>query len=163
LSLRSAWRRLLLRLLSAYPPFVGAGIRVRRLPGDPQGYEVRMKLRFWNANYHGTHFGGSLYSMCDPFYVLVLAEALGGGYEVWDKMARIRFRRPGRGTVTATFTLPRERVEQIRAEVDATGRLELELTAAVVDERGAVVADIDKVLSVRRKEARAASATAVPA
>ena len=73
--------------MSIYPPYAGAVVRVRRLAGDPPGFEARMPLRFWNANYYGTHFGGSLYSMCDPFFVLILAPALGEGYAVWDKVA----------------------------------------------------------------------------
>ena len=153
-------RRLFLRVMGLYPPFLGAGIRVRRLPGDPPGWESRMKLRFCNANYFGTHFGGSLYSMTDPFFVLVLAEALGRGYEVWDKAATIRFRRPGRGTVRAAFVIPRERVDAVRAEVEAAGRTEVTLHAEVVDEADAVVAEVEKVISVRRKAARPAAAAA---
>ena len=145
-------QRLILRLLSLYPPFLGAGIRVRRLAGDPPGYETRMKLRFWNGNYFGTHFGGSLYTMCDPFFVLVLVEALGPGYVVWDKAATIRFRRPGRGTVTARFVIPRQRVEEIRAEAATADRLEPVFLAEVRDAGGEVVAEVEKVLHVRRKE-----------
>ena len=62
-----------------------------------------MRLTSWNRNFVGTHFGGSLYSMCDPFFVLILSAALGRDYVVWDKAAAIRFLRPGRGTVKATF------------------------------------------------------------
>ena len=78
-----------------------------------------MKLRWWNRNYVGTQFGGSLYSMCDPFFMLILVEALGPRYVVWDKAATIRFRRPGRGTVHATFHIPQERIDEIRAAADA--------------------------------------------
>ncbi|HEV8629106.1 MAG TPA: DUF4442 domain-containing protein [Thermoanaerobaculia bacterium] len=147
----SVRQRLILRLLSLYPPFFGAGIRVRRLAGDPPGYEARMTLRFWNGNYFGTHFGGSLYTMCDPFFVLVLVEALGPGYVVWDKAATIRFRRPGRGTVTARFTIPRSRVEEIRAAAATADRLEPVFLAEVRDESGDVVAEVEKVLHVRRQ------------
>ena len=157
-----ALRRLFLRAMSLYPPFLGAGVRVRRLPGDPPGYEARMTLRTWNANYFGTHFGGSLYSMTDPFFVLLVAEALGGDYEVWDKAATIRFRRPGRGTVRARFSIPRERVEAIRTEVDAKGKLEVVLAVDVRDDQDAVVAELEKVLSVRRKASRDPAAAARP-
>jgi len=144
-------RRWLLRWLSFYPPFAGAGVRVRRTPGDPPGFESRMKLRFWNANYYGTHFGGSLYTMCDPFFVLILASELGPGYAVWDKTATIRFRRPGRGTVVARFEIPRARVDEIRAAADAGEKLEPTFTAEVRDAAGELVAEVEKVLSVRRR------------
>ena len=142
----------MLRVLSLYPPFLGAGVRVRRLAGNPPGFESRLRLRFWNGNYFGTHFGGSLYTMCDPFFVLILASALGPGYAVWDKAATIRFRRPGRGTVRARFEIPREKVDEIRARVDAGAKLEPVFVAEVRDEKGDLVAEVEKVLSVRRSD-----------
>jgi acyl-coenzyme A thioesterase PaaI-like protein len=143
-------RRLLYRLLSLYTPYLGAGVRVWVSP-DLRTFEVRMKLRWWNRNYVGTHFGGSLYAMCDPFFMLILLEALGRDYVVWDKAATIRFRRPGRGTVRATFHVPPERVEEIRAAADAQGKIEPTFSVDVVDEGGEVVAEIEKLLYVRRK------------
>jgi acyl-coenzyme A thioesterase PaaI-like protein len=144
-------RRWLLNWLSFYPPFAGAGVRVRRTAGDPPGFESRMNLHFWNGNYFGTHFGGSLYTMCDPFFVLILASELGPDYAVWDKTATIRFRRPGRGTVVARFEIPRARVDEIRAAADAGEKLEPVFTAEVRDAKGELVAEVEKVLSVRRR------------
>jgi acyl-coenzyme A thioesterase PaaI-like protein len=115
-------------------------------------YEVRMRLSPWNRNFVGTHFGGSLYSMCDPFYMLILFEALGPGYVVWDKEATIRFRRPGRGTVRAIFHVPVERVAEIRAAADRDGKVEPRFTAQVLDEAGEVVAELEKLIYVRRKD-----------
>lgn len=146
-----AARTWLLRLLSLYPPYLGAGIRVKS-SSDLRTFEVRMKLRFWNRNYLGTQFGGSLYSMCDPFFVLILSAALGRGYVVWDKAATIRFLRPGRGTVKATFHIPQETIDEIRAAADARGKVEPTFQATVVDGEGKVVAEVEKLLYVRRKE-----------
>jgi acyl-coenzyme A thioesterase PaaI-like protein len=140
----------LLRIMSFYPPYLGAGIRVKASP-DLRTFEVRMKLRFWNRNYLGTQFGGSLYSMCDPFFVLILATALGGRYVVWDKTATIRFRRPGRGTVKATFHIPQGTIDEIRAAADAGGKVEPTFQANVLDEQGEVVAEVEKLLYVRRQ------------
>ena len=108
-----------------------------------------MKLRWWSRNYVGTQFGGSLYSMCDPFFMLILVEALGKGYVVWDKAATIRFRRPGRGTVRATFHIPMVRIEEIRAAADARGKVEPTFRAEVVDSQGEVIAEVEKLLYVR--------------
>jgi acyl-coenzyme A thioesterase PaaI-like protein len=143
----STW---LLRMLSFYPPYIGAGIRVKS-SSDLRTFEVRMKLTFWNRNYLGTQFGGSLYSMCDPFFVLILSAALGRDYIVWDKAATIRFLRPGRGTVKATFHIPQERIDEIRAAAD-TGKVEPTFQVKVVDGQGKVVAEVEKLLYVRRKE-----------
>ncbi|MEA2601240.1 MAG: hypothetical protein QOF89_2232 [Acidobacteriota bacterium] len=143
----SRWR---IRLLSLYPPYLGAGVRVRSSP-DLRTFEVRMKLRWWSRNYVGTQFGGSLYSMCDPFFMLILMEALGRDYVVWDKAATIRFRRPGRSTVKATFQIPQERIEEIRAAADAERKVEPVFMVEIVDEQGEVVAEVEKLLYVRRK------------
>ena len=59
-------QRLMIRAINVWPPFFGAGIRVKWSP-DNKAVDVEMKLRFWNRNYVGTHYGGSLYSMADPF------------------------------------------------------------------------------------------------
>jgi acyl-coenzyme A thioesterase PaaI-like protein len=134
------------------PPLPGAGIRVRAA-ADLRTFEVRMKLSRFNRNYVGTQFGGSLYSMCDPFFMLILAEALGRGYIVWDKAATIRFRRPGRGTVRATFHIPPERIAEIRGAADAQGKIEPTFEVAVLDDAGEIVAEVEKLLYVRKKEA----------
>ena len=146
-------REWLLRLINLYPPLLGAGIRVRRSGAGGRAFEVRMKLTFLNRNYVGVHFGGSLYAMCDPFFMLILIPALGSDYVVWDKAATIRFLRPGRGTVRATFDIPDERVEAIRSEADASGRAEPVFTAQVLGPDGEVVAEVDKTLYVRRRRA----------
>ena len=145
-------RRWMIRLLSLYAPYLGAGVRVKP-SADLRTFEVRMKLRWWNRNYVATHFGGSLYSMCDPFFMLILVDALGPGYVVWDKAATIRFRRPGRGTVRATFHIPPEKVEEIRAAADAQGKVEPTFRVDILDAAGEVVAEVEKLLYVRKKEA----------
>ncbi|HSF42542.1 MAG TPA: DUF4442 domain-containing protein [Thermoanaerobaculia bacterium] len=144
-------RNWLLRLFNVYPPYLGAGVRVKASP-DLHTFEVRMKLRVWNRNYVGTHFGGSLYTMCDPFFMLILMNALGRDYIVWDKEATIRFRRPGRGTVRASFHIPPERVAEIKAAADENRKVEPVFKVDVLDERGEVVAEVEKLLYVRRKE-----------
>lgn len=144
-------RRSVLRLINLWPPYLGAGIRVTRIADDFRTFEVRMKLSWYNRNYVGTHYGGSLYSMCDPFYMLILIEGLGHGYEVWDKAAAIRFRRPGRSTVTAIFDVSDEEIAAIRREAEEHGTAEPVFTAEVVDAEGEVVAEVEKRVHVRRR------------
>src|SRR2546423_894805 len=147
-----------LRLMRFFPPYLGAGVSVTHVAPDLTLVEVEMKLSAWNRNFVGTQFGGSLYSMCDPFFMLMLMMQLGEGYVVWDKSASIEFLRPGRGKVKARFELPRERVEQIRAETDAKGKINPAFEVTVLDEHGEPVARVQKILSVRRREAARAAA-----
>jgi hypothetical protein len=138
--------------LNIWPPFLGAGIRVRRLASDWTEIDVEMKLRWWNRNYVGTHYGGSLYSMADPFFMLMLIENLGKDYIVWDKSASIRFKKPGRGTVSASFRLSPEQVREIKQALNSQEKIERAFTVEVKDESGSVIAVIEKLLHVRRKD-----------
>lgn len=140
----------LLRNLSIFPPFIGAGIRVKRL--EPLAIRVEMKLRWFNRNAVGTHYGGSLYSMCDPFYMLILMEKLGHDYIVWDKSAKIQFLRPGRGKMTAEFSIPDEQVDEIREQADRGEKVEPVFKSRVLDEEGLVVATVEKLLYIRKKD-----------
>ncbi|HEX2253174.1 MAG TPA: DUF4442 domain-containing protein [Thermoanaerobaculia bacterium] len=141
--------------MNLYPPFLGAGVRVRPLPGPQRAVEVTMRLRWWNRNYVGTHFGGSLYTMCDPFYMLLLLWELGPGWIVWDKAATIRFTRPGRTRVRAVFTVPAGLADEIRAAGAGGEKVEPVFEAEVTDAAGEVIARVEKVLYVRRKPAKA--------
>lgn len=141
----------LLKWLDLYPPYLGAGVRVRQVDPDLRSFTVEMPLKFWNQNYVGTHFGGSLYSLADPWFMLILIENLGEGYVVWDKAASIRFVRPGRGTVHAHFEISAERIEEIRAEADREGRAEPVFSVVIRDHAGETVAEVEKRISVRRK------------
>ena len=141
------------QLVNLYPPFLGAGIRVKSKP-DFTELSSEIKLRGWNRNYVGTHFGGSIYSMTDPFYMVMLIEQLGSGYRVWLKEATVRFRRPGRGTVRAEFRLEPATVAELKTKVDAVGKEEIVLPVTVEDDHGSVVAEVSQTLHVRRRARR---------
>jgi len=138
--------------VNLWPPFLGSGIQVKRIDPDFRVIDVEMKLHFWNRNYVGTHYGGSLYSLTDPFYMLMLIENLGRDYIVWDKSASIRFRRPGRGTVAAHFELTAEQIESIRQQLQAQEKVERTFTVQVRDEAGEAIALVEKVVQIRRRQ-----------
>ncbi len=142
-------QRLLEKFINIYPPLVGAGIRSRFI--DERTVDVEMKLTAFNRNLVGVHFGGSLYAMCDPWFMLILMRLLGPDYLVWDKAARIQFKRPGRGKVKAHFHIPAERLEQIRLDADREGKIEPIFSVDVLGEDGEIVAQVEKLLYVRRK------------
>jgi acyl-coenzyme A thioesterase PaaI-like protein len=138
--------------INLWPPLLGAGIRVTHLDSNWRFIDVEMKLRFWNRNYVGTHYGGSLYSMADPFFMVMLINILGPSYIVWDKSASIRFRRPGRGTVRAHFEVTDEQIASILQQLESAEKIEPTFTVEVKDESGQVIAEVQKVLSIRRKQ-----------
>ena len=143
--------RLLRRGMKFWPPFLGAGIRVKSITDDFRDVKVELRLGRLNRNYVGTHFGGSLYAMTDPFFMIMLLHNLGGDYVVWDKEGRIEYVAPGRGTVQAHFHLSEKRIAEIKAEAEGGGKILPEFEVNVKDEAGAIVARVRKILYVRLK------------
>lgn len=136
------------RAFEHFGPYAGANIKIREI--DPYTLESSMALIESNTNYVGTHFGGSLYSMCDPFFMFLLMRHLGTGYIVWDKAATIEFVKPGIGTVTARFHIPEGEFHQLREELSAVKKLDRIYACEVKDEAGDVVARLTKTLYIRR-------------
>ena len=144
-------KSLLLKLMNFWPPFMGAGIRVDYMAPDYHEIKVSMKLRFWNRNYVNTHYGGSLYSMTDPFYMLMLMQIMGRDYIIWDKAASIRFKKPGKGRVTATFSLTPEQIEGYKEQLKTNEKIEPVLMVKIFDEENHTVAEVEKVLYIKKK------------
>ena len=115
---------------------------------------VRKKTSFFNQNYFGTHFGGDLYSMCDPFYAFILLHHLRRDHVVWDKKASIEFIKATRKTVTATFRIEVEGIEDVRSQCLSSFKIEPVFQTEVIDGDGNVIAEVKKTLYVRRKDAK---------
>jgi len=140
------------RLFNLWPPFRAAGVRVREIAPDFRSATVELRMRLLNRNYVGTHFGGSLFAMTDPFFMILMMRNLGPDYVVWDKQGTIRFLKPARGTVTARFALPEERIEEAKRATSEGGRFEPTFRVDIVDAEGVTVADVEKTLYIRRKK-----------
>ena len=134
-----------------WSPFRGAGIKIVYVSPDYREVKVSMKLRWYNTNYVGTHFGGSLYAMTDPFYMMMLINNLGRNYIVWDKAARIDFKKPGRSTVHTHFVFTDDEIRDIKAKADELGKYVFDKPVDVVDGAGEVIATVMKTLYVRRR------------
>jgi acyl-coenzyme A thioesterase PaaI-like protein len=140
------------RWINLWPPFLGMGIRITHIAPGLKSVDVGMKLRWWNANYVGTYFGGSLFAMTDPFYMLMLMANLGRAYIVWDKAATIRYRKPGKGTVRAEFRLTEAQLDDIRDKLKTLPKFEPVFTVEVRDEHGTLIAEVEKMVHVRKKD-----------
>lgn len=144
-------QKILYTLMNYWPPFLGAGISVDRVAKDFTEIDVSMKLKATNKNYVGTHYGGSLYSMTDPFYMLMLIQLLGRHYIVWDKAATIKFIKPGIGKVHARFRLSTEQIDQFKRELEIDKKIEPILWVDITDEKGDIVARVQKILYIKKK------------
>jgi acyl-coenzyme A thioesterase PaaI-like protein len=139
------------RALNLWPPFLFCGIRVEALAEDWRYARVRLKLRWYNRNYVRTQFGGNLFSMTDPFWMIMTMEALQHEYIVWDKAGAIDFVAPGKADVFAEFRLDDNVLDELRAAT-ANGEKYLRwFETEVKTATGEVVARVRKQLYVRRK------------
>lgn len=139
------------KLINFYGPYVGAGVKMKNMSKDFRYCEVEMPLTLYNKNYMGTQFGGSLYSMTDPWYMLMLIKNLGPDYIVWDKAATIQFKKPGRGTVRAEFRLSQEDIDEVKAYVEKNVKMDKVFKVEIKDLEGKLIAEVDKVVYVRKK------------
>lgn len=144
-------------LLNRYAPFRGAGIEIDQV--DLANYHIRIKMPLTrkNQNVVGVHFGGSLYSMVDPFYMLILMHHLGSKYIVWDKSASIQFLSPGRGTVYADIRLDLTEINQIKQLAEHHAPVYRTYNLNIFDESGIRIAEVQKTVYIRRKKSKASS------
>ncbi len=137
-------------LLNLYPPYLASGITVEYVSEDFRTIRVKMCLNFLNENYVGVHFGGSLYAMCDPWYMFILMRELGDRYMVWDQSACIEFLHPGTGCVTSEFSISPDECAEIRRILQDQKKTKREYHCFVKDERERTIAKVKKVLYIRR-------------
>jgi len=138
-------------VLNLWPPFLFNAIRVRSIAQDWSSAEVVLRLRWWNRNYVRSQFGGNLFAMTDPFWMLLVMQQLGKNYYVWDKAGTIDFVAPGREHVYAHFRLDPAVVDELRAAAAGGDKVLRWFDTDVVTASGEVVARVRKQLYVRLK------------
>jgi len=147
--MKAAWLRIGMNLWS---PFRGAGIRVRRIAPDYREVEVELALKWHNRNYIGTHFGGSLYAMTDPFYMLMLIHILGPGYVVSHQAGAIEYLIPVKGRVRARFSVDEATIADIKAHTAGGQKYLPQMPVEVKNDAGEVVARVLHTLYVRKRQ-----------
>lgn len=143
--------QLLRRGMNMWPPFWGAGIKVEQISADYRYVRVRLKLGLTNRNSMGVHFGGSLFSMTDPFFMIMVQENLGKAYTVWDQAAKIEFIKPGRGTVRAEFTISQTEIDEILSLASSGEKVLKDFMVEIKDEKNELVTRVIKTIYVRKK------------
>ena len=139
------------RLMNAWPPFLCSGIRVEEIAGDWRYARVRLKLRWYNRNYVKTQFGGALFAMVDPFWMILTLEALRHEYIVWDKAGEIEFVAPGRSDVIAEIRIDDAMLDEIRTATANGDKYLRWCETEIRTEAGELIARVRKQIYVRRK------------
>ncbi|MBU3628578.1 DUF4442 domain-containing protein [Polynucleobacter sp. AP-Reno-20A-A9] len=137
--------------MNLWPPFLGAGITVEHISKDFRHAKVGLKHGLLNRNIIGVHFGGSLFAMTDPFFMMMVSQNIGKGYIVWDQAAKIEFLKPGQGKVHANFEITQEQLDDIISSAESGDKVLKDFVVDVKDQKGDVVARITKTLYIRKK------------
>jgi len=140
------------RMLNFWPPFLFSGITVLEVSKDFRHAKVRLKKKALTSNYVGTLFGGSLFAMTDPFYMVMILKNLGKEYIVWDKRSEIEYVSPGKTTVYAEFHLWVADLEEIKQQVASEGKYLKWFEVEIKTANGLVVAIVKKQIYCRKKE-----------
>lgn len=143
--------RLLRFGINLWPPFFGAGIRVRHIASDYSQVVTTLRLGLTNRNFVGSHFGGSLYAMTDPFFMILAHYRLGRDFAVNQKGGMIDYIAPARGTVTATLNVTDTQVADIHVKTASGAKYLPTFAADIVDRDGQLVARATHILHIRRK------------
>lgn len=144
--------RLMCWIYNIYPPYLGAGIKVKKISKDRRYLKVILKLNFFNRNYVGTQFGGSIYSMTDPHYMFLIMSNLGPDYIVWDKAATVNFIAPGKTDIFAEFVIDEVLLLRIKEKTRNGDKYIFDLPVTVNDINNQLVAKVIKTLYVRKKQ-----------
>ncbi|MGB0386280.1 MAG: DUF4442 domain-containing protein [Ardenticatenaceae bacterium] len=135
-------------LTNLYPALFFTGIRITQIASDWKTIRVRMGGLF-SMTPMGAQFGGALFTMCDPWFMMILVRHFGREFKIWDKAATIHFLRRGRGTMYATFSVSDEQLAFIRERVSAESKINIVFTTQILDREEQVVAEVEKTISVR--------------
>jgi acyl-coenzyme A thioesterase PaaI-like protein len=138
-------------LVNLWPPLFFSGIKVIRISADYREIDVVLKLRWYSKNYVGVHYGGSLFSMTDPWYMVMLMTALGRDYYVWDKTVEIDYIKPGKTHVFAKFLLTQEKIDEIKSKTAGGEKYLPEFVIEIRDENNELIAKLKRILYVKLK------------
>ena len=135
------------------PMYRRSTARIQSVSEDLSKITIRLPLNWKNKNYMGTIFGGSMFAAVDPIPMVQLVNIIGDDYIVWDKAAKIQFKRPANQTLTATFTFTTAEIEQIKADVMENNEIEIVKTTALtsLDEKTTFCL-VDKTIYVADKK-----------
>jgi acyl-coenzyme A thioesterase PaaI-like protein len=143
--------KLMRHIINCYKPFRGAGIKLAYVSDDYRKVTAKMPLKWNNRNYFGTQYGGSLFSMTDSFYAIMLSNNLGRKYIVWDVEATIKFIKPGRTEVKADFSLSQDELDHVIKMTESGEKFIFEKSVQIFDKENDIVAEVFKKIYIRKK------------
>jgi hypothetical protein len=127
--------------------------RIIYVSEDLLNVKMKLPLSWKNKNYMSSIFGGSMYASVDPIPMFQLINLIGNDYVVWDKAAQIKFKKPAKENLYATFTYTEKELLQIKEQIKNENEIEILKCIKLTDKEGTkVYCEIDKTIYVADKE-----------
>lgn len=148
-----AWRPALLKSgFNWFPAWRATGARVVEVSHDLRRIVVALPLNRGTRNAVGTIFGGSLFAATDGLHPTLLALHLGRDYIVWDKAGAVRYRKPGRETLYAEFSVDDAEIAEVRQTVADRGECERTYVVELKDREGVVHTEVERTVYIADKD-----------
>lgn len=147
--------RLMRFAFNFFPAYRMSGGRITFISDDLRNVKIKLPLNWKTKNIVGTIYGGSMYGAIDPIYMVMFLKLLGKDYIVWDKSAKIEFKRPGRDILTAEFNIDNELLNDIRQELEEKKSITKDFVVELLDKNNKVSAKIEKTLYFQKNKAAA--------
>ena len=134
--------------LNLYLPFRMSGARVVSVSSDEHDVKVKLPLNIFTRNHVGTTFGGSIYSAVDGIFGILLFRHLSPDHLAVLKSCSIRYRRPGRGKLFATISIPKDDFDSIKKELKSKSSTERSFKFDIVDEDNVICAEFSPTIHI---------------
>lgn len=134
-----------------FPAYRGTGARIVYIADDYREIRIKIPLSWRTRNYVGTIYGGSMYAGIDPIYMIMLIKNLGKDYVVWDKAAKIRFKRPGKETLFADFVIDENELTEIKELLKNSNSIDRIYNVELKNKDGKTHCIIEKTLYIAKK------------
>mgnify|MGYP001182513416 CR=1 FL=1 len=144
--------RLFRFLFNLSPMYRNTGGRLIEVSDNLHYVKIKLLFNVKTKNYVGTIYGGCMYGAVDGIYVVQLINILGGEYIVWDKSAKIKFKRPANRMLFAEFKLTSELINQIKKDIHELGKNDYNLSVNLIDSNGSVYAEVEKIIYIASKD-----------
>jgi acyl-coenzyme A thioesterase PaaI-like protein len=135
-----------------FPAYRRGGGRIAYISDDYHEIHIKLPLNWATKNYVGTIFGGSMFAAIDPIYMVMLIKILGNDYLIWDKSANIKFKRPGRETLFATFIITPVEISEIKTELETAKSIDKVFKIELKNKAGKIHCIIEKTIYISKNQ-----------
>ena len=135
------------------PMYRRSTARIQYVSEDLKQVKIKIPLSYKNKNYVGSIFGGSLFAAVDPIPMIQLMYILKEEYIVWDKSAHIRFKRPAREHMYASFEFTEAEIQEILQKVKDHKEIEHHKITHITNKSADIVfCEVEKTIYIADKE-----------